>query len=191
MSEYKIQAVSTETRQYDTKFGPMISYKLKLEGHDTPVELGQKSTTPAPQEGQTLNGHIEETQYGPKFKKEQAFGGGGGGFTQSPAATSQKTGGGTQTHQGTIGDNSPFTMYLSYAKDIAVALITAGKGTIDQDKYAEALDIVLHGGKTLFEGRPDAPGSKPDGEPLPEPEPETDVNQTPIDMKSLNDLFPS
>lgn len=85
----------------------------------------------------------------------------------------------------------PFTMYLSYAKDIAVALITAGKGTIDQDKYAEALDIVLHGGKTLFEGRPDAPGSKPDGEPLPEPEPETDVNQTPIDMKSLNDLFPS
>lgn len=157
MSEYKIQAVSTETRQYDTKFGPMISYKLKLEGHDTPVELGQKSTTPAPQEGQTLNGHIEETQYGPKFKKEQAFGGGGGGFTQSPAATSQKTGGGTQTHQGTIGDNSPFTMYLSYAKDIAVAHITSNKGVLDATAFGESLEHVILGGKTLYDHRPGGP----------------------------------
>lgn len=81
MPEFKINAVSQEVRSFETKFGQMKSYKLKLEGVESVVELAQKDTTPAPVQGQTLTGSIDYTgQYGPKFKKEApAFGGGGGG----------------------------------------------------------------------------------------------------------------
>lgn len=161
MSAYTITAVSAETRKYDTQFGQMISYKLKLEGVDGVVELGQKTTTPAPQQGQVLQGHIEETPYGPKFKKEQAQGfGGGGGFTQSssPSPTAQPA-----TSGGSKGkfDNDPFTMYLSYAKDIYVAQEAAG--TFDPEHFAKALEEVIIGGETLYNGRPGAEPTKTSG----------------------------
>lgn len=153
MAEYKIQAVSQETRTYDTKFGPMVSYKLKLDGVDAPVELGQKATTPAPIAGVTLNGHIEETQYGPKFKKEQAqF---GGGFT--PSATSSPS---TNSSNSRGNNSDPFTMYLSYAKDILVALVGSTDGFTEQ-AYARLLDSAIAGGKTLYDYRPGAEPQDP------------------------------
>lgn len=155
--EYKIQAVSGETRTYDTKFGQMISYKLKLEGVETPVELGQKTTTPAPQAGATLSGHIEETQYGPKFKKEQAqF---GTGFT--PSATSSPS---TNSSNSRGNNSDPFTMYLSYAKDILVGLMASGHSPDEKgfdDLYADALELVATGGKTLYNDRPGAEPQDP------------------------------
>lgn len=48
-----------------------------------------------------------------------------------------------------------FTMYLSYAKDLAVACIKDGK--FDGALYGEVLDSVATGGTTLYESRPDAP----------------------------------
>lgn len=54
-----------------------------------------------------------------------------------------------------------FTMYLSYAKDIAVAML--GKdGKLDQVAYGEVLNAVSNGGKTLFDERPDAPKKSED-----------------------------
>lgn len=48
-----------------------------------------------------------------------------------------------------------FTMYLSYAKDLAVACVSEGK--FDSKLYTEVLEAVEAGGAQLFEGRPDAP----------------------------------
>jgi hypothetical protein len=145
--EYKITAVSQETRNYDTKFGPMVSYKLKLEGVEEPVELGQKATSPAPQAGQMLNGNIENTQYGKKFKKEYAQ----QGFTQ---ASRPQTGGGSTASQGTGGKDKQydsFTMFLSYAKDIAVIpQMYDAKGNFNDDLYGKVLEAVALGGKTLY-----------------------------------------
>lgn len=162
MSAYTVTAVSAETRKYDTQFGQMISYKLKLEGVDGVVELGQKTTTPAPQQGQVLNGHVETTQYGLKFKKEQAQGfGGGGGFTQpQPSASPGTTSSGSSKSSG-FSNNDPFTMYLSYAKDIYVAQEAAG--TFDLDHFAQALEEVIIGGETLYNGRPGAEPSRTSG----------------------------
>lgn len=156
MTAYIIQAVSPETRTYDTKYGQMISYKLKLEGVDTPVELGQKTTTPAPQTGGTLNGTIDTSgQYGPKFKKENAqF---GGGFTSSPQSSNGQSES-PRTNSGSISSKfggDQFTMYLSYAKDLAVALVETKEG-FTTDKYGELLEEVTAGGKTLYNDRPGA-----------------------------------
>ena len=112
MSSYTVQAVNSN-REWEGKFGKMISYDINLqgpEGFTGSVELAQKPETPAPQEGGTLEGHIEQGKFGPKFKKEsgQTFKGGGGG---KPKA-----------------DQDSIERSVAYkgAVDIACALITAG-----------------------------------------------------------------
>jgi hypothetical protein len=50
-------------------------------------------------------------------------------------------------------------MYLSYAKDIAVAMLKDGK--LDDEAYGEVLSAVATGGDVLYEARPDAPKKNP------------------------------
>lgn len=90
---------------------------------------------------------------------------GGGGFS---GGYQKKTGGGRPQ-----GDN--FTMYLSYAKDIAVALIEDGK--LDESKFGAVLSAVADGGKTLYESRPDAPKKEGGG------------NDDKQDLEELNKVF--
>lgn len=83
MSTYTIKAVNGQ-REWESKYGPMISYDLNLEDENgkaaMQIELAQKKTTAPPTVGATLTGTIDwENKYGAKFKKEQAQGGGGGG----------------------------------------------------------------------------------------------------------------
>lgn len=149
MPEYTIQAVAPEPRKYSTKFGDMASYKVKFTTEADTVEISQKEATPAPKPGDTLNGTITETEYGKKFKKD--FAGGGSGFKSGVSKA----------------PSDPFTMYLSYAKDIAVALIPSTK----EPKYTDIIDQVLVGAYALYNGRPEATaGVSPtkDAEPLPE-----------------------
>lgn len=104
-------------------------------------------------------------------KQPQKEGFGGGGF--------QKSGG----FKAAAPKGDSFTMYLSYAKDIAIALIEDGK--LDDDKYGKALSMVLDGGKTLYEGRPDAPAA-----PEKKEEPvESRSGQSKEDLEELNKLF--
>jgi hypothetical protein len=88
---YTITAVSDQVRQWASeKAGPMNSYRVNLtdsagvESHN--VELAQKAATPAPTVGQSLEGNLDNTQYGLKFKKAFTAGaGGGGGRPKDPA----------------------------------------------------------------------------------------------------------
>lgn len=70
--DYKITSVEPRTA-YDTQYGTMQPYALKLEGVEGYVQLSQKPETEAPYVGQTIHGHTYE-QKGPhgvflKFKK--------------------------------------------------------------------------------------------------------------------------
>lgn len=142
---YKIQAVSQTVREYDSKYGPMKSYKVKFVGNDEAIELTQKASSPAPYEGQELEGEIDTSgQYGPKFKK--AYGSGGGSY-----------GGGGKSY-GSKPMADPFTMYLSYAKDIVVAAMARG----DKLSVDDAISATLDGGKKLYDARPDAPAQVPE-----------------------------
>lgn len=142
---YTIKAVNPQTRAFETKFGPMVSYKVLFEGIDQAVEISQKATSDAPKVGDTVEGTIDmSAPYGPKFKKEFSQGGGSFGGGQRTGATG-----------GRKFESDPFTMYLSYAKDVAVAL-TATKEGFSEDKFAEILEAVITGGKTLYGSRPGA-----------------------------------
>jgi hypothetical protein len=68
------------SREWNGQHGPMVTYKIELEGHG-PAELNQKPTSPPPQEGQSIFGDLQPGREGfpPKLKKAQqnSFGGGG------------------------------------------------------------------------------------------------------------------
>lgn len=90
--------------------------------------------------------------------KEGGYGGGGGGRSYAKPQ----------------GDN--YTMYLSYAKDLAGYCIADGK--FSSKLFAELLDQVSEGGKVLYEARPGAVET-------PEPKPET---KSTAETLSLDDL---
>lgn len=70
--DYKILSVEPRAA-YDTQYGTMQPYALKLEGVDGFVQLSQKPETAPPAVGQTIHGHTYEQngQHGGflKFKK--------------------------------------------------------------------------------------------------------------------------
>lgn len=81
----------------------------------------------------------------------------------------------TRGYQNSKGQGDQFTMFLSYAKDLAIASIT-DKGTFNDKMYAGLLDVVAAGGVQLYENRPGAvaptapPATEPEA-PIPEGDP--------------------
>lgn len=66
--------------------GTFVVYTVALKDGDgvTAAELVQKQASPTPKPGDVLEGTLEKTDYGMKFKRAQNFGGKGGGG-KSPA----------------------------------------------------------------------------------------------------------
>lgn len=171
--QYKILMVNPTTREYSTKFGDMVSYQVKFEGMEIPVEISKKTTSPAPQPGDEVTGTIDmSAKFGPKFKAD--FGGNAGGFTSPTASSSSTTsstwGSDAQDTKTSTGTKSfdQFTMYLSYAKDLIVALQETGG--YDEAKYNELLTATVKGGKALYTHRPGAEPTEtaPDDEKQPD-----------------------
>lgn len=147
--KYTIKAVNPQARSYETKFGSMVSYKVMFENFETVVEISQKASSPAPKVGDTVEGTIDmSAPYGPKFKKEYNQGGFGSPTGQSTQGRSAGSTSGSSKFE-----KDPFTMYLSYAKDVAVALIASKEGFVEE-KFASILESVLVGGETLYNNRP-------------------------------------
>jgi hypothetical protein len=84
---YKITSVGPD-KEITTQNGKFKVYSIQLEGVGW-VELMQKPETAAPNAGQELEGTVEDTQYGKRFKKAQGAGGSfGGNRAQDPATRS-------------------------------------------------------------------------------------------------------
>lgn len=66
-----------------TKGGPMLAYRIDLRSLDGTIihdaEWSRKPDSPAPAIGQSIEGDIEQTNYGPKFRPAQQPGGARGG----------------------------------------------------------------------------------------------------------------
>lgn len=82
MSVYTVEAVVNE-REFESKYGPLKSYKVRIKGDDGfagEAEITQKPTTPAPSSGQEIEGTLDKSnpKFPPKLKKAQMNGGGGG-----------------------------------------------------------------------------------------------------------------
>lgn len=82
MPTFTVGAVSPQVRDWSSKDGNQFKeYKVHLRDGDTlhtAVSWSRKASSPAPEKGQVLEGNLEETQFGKKFKATpKAFGGGG------------------------------------------------------------------------------------------------------------------
>ena len=76
--KYKINN-SMRTGEFESKFGKMVKYTVQFDGEAEAVEIVQKPESPEPKTGDEVEGDIETTQYGRKFKRErQGYNGGGG-----------------------------------------------------------------------------------------------------------------
>ena len=139
MPSYTVQNIMP-TGESSGQFGD--EYAVKFAEDPGTFKLWYKKNVP--QEGETVDGHIE----GNRFKKEKkAFGNFGGQPAQQSSGQSNYKPARPQSQP-----QDPFTMYLSYAKDIAVALI-AKDGELNDVKYARILDQVSLGGHQLYDGR--------------------------------------
>lgn len=73
---------AVEKKRFPSKDGgEMVVYLIEVKDGErvATAELVQKPTTAAPRAGQTLDGTLEPSDYGLKFKKSQSFGAKGGG----------------------------------------------------------------------------------------------------------------
>lgn len=109
-----------------------------------------------------------------KQPQKEGYGGGGG----------YRGGGG-----GGKKDADPFTMYLSYAKDVALACLeisslakTAGKLSFNAELYEEVLAAVEAGGEQLFSGREKAKAGEVD---KPQAQPTSDEESQDITVEDL------
>jgi len=72
---------AVKTKDRPSQYGTFTDYMLIVtneQNEEKAAELSQKQSTPAPVIGSTIIGTIEESPYGPKFKKERpAFAGAG------------------------------------------------------------------------------------------------------------------
>jgi hypothetical protein len=72
------------SESFKTQYGEMLKYTVQFEGSEDWVQINQKPDSPAPKVGDTLEGTIETTQYGKRFKKAQGPGGFTGGRQNDP-----------------------------------------------------------------------------------------------------------
>lgn len=82
MADYKIKAVKDSPKEWDSRFGPMVTYLIQVEGNGEPVQLNKKADSPAPKVGDEISGEISDTEYGQKFKAE--YKANNSGFKKSP-----------------------------------------------------------------------------------------------------------
>ena len=116
--DYKILSVEPRAA-YDTQYGTMQPYALKLEGVDGFVQLSQKPETEAPVVGQVIHGHTYNQGKFLKFKKVNP------NYQQSAPAS----------NPGQSGDMGRVMEYLE-AIAVAVGAEVAGK----QDTVLDDID---------------------------------------------------
>src|SRR5215207_9541701 len=79
MPTYTVKAAGLKKEIPDGKYGPAKVLWLRLQEYGQPeivLDWYTKATTPLPESGSRLEGTVEQTEYGSKFKK--ALGAGGG-----------------------------------------------------------------------------------------------------------------
>lgn len=152
MSIYQVHAV-TSKREFESKYGPLVSYKVQLkgdDGFDGEAEITQKPTTPSPQKGQEIEGTLDKSnpKFPPKLKKAQ--GGGppraGGGGAKSPKDTESIER--QVAYKGAVELAIAFGNNADEGKALLPEMFELSIGLIQGKKAASAVDVV----KEVFPG---------------------------------------
>lgn len=135
----------------------IFEVKLDHDGAELSAKTYSKDISTVDWAG-TVESYEKEGRNGAEtFVKQPPKEGGYSGSTRNGSQSSLMGSGSTTRAIGSKSFDS-YTMYLSYAKDLAVACV--GKEGFDDKTYTKLLEAVEAGGAQLYAGRPDAP--KPD-----------------------------
>ena len=77
MAKYKVES-AMKTGEWTGQGGLMHRYAVQFEGESEAVEMSQKPETAAPKPGDEVEGEIEDTKFGRRFKKAYNPSAGGG-----------------------------------------------------------------------------------------------------------------
>lgn len=132
--DYKIKAVSATVKEWDSKFGPMKTYKLMLEGRELPVEINKKQDSKAPAVGDQLYGTITRNEYGDKIKTEQKNPGFGGASSSGASARVDNSDG---QRQGMCFNNA--TAYINALIGAKTDKMSPDDWAVEVHAYAAAL----------------------------------------------------
>lgn len=138
MSIYTVEAI-TGNREFESKYGPLKSYKVRISGDDGfsgEAEITQKPTTAAPTVGQAIEGTLDKSnpKFPPKLKKAQVQSGGfsGGGKPNKDSKSIERQ------------------VAFKGAVEIVVAMLGAGQ----EVALAETLTRYFDHGLGLIQGTP-------------------------------------
>lgn len=141
---YTVKQVTSQNT-WEGSHGPMVSYKMEVSdsnGNQQTVELNQKPDTPAPSQGQEIDGFLEPSKrdgFPPKLKKTpKAAGGGFGGGKGKPRDPAERA-----------------SIERQVAFKGAVELCAAGAHSMEVDALNERLAALFHHGLSLIQHTPD------------------------------------
>ena len=143
MPNYTVTEIGS-TREYETKFGPMKSYKITIkgdDGFDGIAEVSQKTTTPPPTVGQVIEGDLDQSnpKYAPKLKKAQKAQGG------PPRGKSKQ-------------DEESIARAVAYKGAVE---LTASMSPTDPEQIEQSVERFFHHGLSLLHGTVAKPVAAP------------------------------
>jgi hypothetical protein len=143
MSNYTVGSVVGK-REFETKNGPLVSYKMQVTGDDGfsgIAELVQKPATSVPTEGQTIEGTLDKSNpnFPPKIKKAQQGQGG------APKGKSKQ-------------DEEAIARAVAYKGAVELACATPPQDDTKVRNNAEQMEKLVerffNHGLTLLQGKP-------------------------------------
>jgi hypothetical protein len=90
MPSFTVEEVEQIKDMPDAKYGPAKVLRLTLKNEDRRPEWFTKAATPEPEPGSTIEGDIEPSDFGPKWKPAGSRQGGGGGQYQRPRSPAEE-----------------------------------------------------------------------------------------------------
>lgn len=139
--EYTIHKVSPKVDDWSGAHGPMKSYYVLLFGEgQEPIKVNKKPASDPPKPGDVIYGDLEPGQFGVRFKPVNRGQYNNTSQTKPVAASNSRY----------RGSDDNYTMYLAYAKDLAVAKITMGDPEVTEITLDAVADLVLEVADKLY-----------------------------------------
>lgn len=175
--DYKVTAVSPDPKEWSGQYGPMKTYRMKLEGVDDVVEVNKKAESPAPTRGEELYGEIQPNgQYASKFKsirKDFAFGSARDNKTYKDNSDGMR--------QGMCINNA-----AAYISDHTTGILSEKEWAQKVHDYANELYLLGDLGKSGSQGTPQASQSTATNEDKSSPAASEDVVDNDIGDEPIN-----
>lgn len=178
MSNYTISSVNGK-REFESKYGPLVSYKLTIKGDDGyegDAEMTRKPDSPPPSAGETIEGTLDKSnpKFPPKLKKAQGAPGGGFKGGKSPK------------------DSQSIERQVAFKGAVELIVATLDPSdTMPEDLVCERMTRYFDHGLSLIQGKPIVHSDRSVAEAVKEAFPGTTEVEQPVSDKELAEAYKS